>query len=362
MNPQFWRKRRVLVTGHTGFKGSWLSLWLQSLGAELAGYSLPPPSQPSMYLLADVGKEMSSIHGDVLDLAHIRRVVEQHQPEIVFHLAAQSLVRRSYTDPVGTYAINVLGTAHTLEAMRDVASVRAVVVATSDKCYDNRNGVRTYKETDMLGGSDPYSSSKASAELVTAAFRDAFYASRKNGRSTGIGSARAGNVIGGGDWGEDRLVPDVMRAVFEGEAVLIRNPQATRPWQHVFETLSGYLALAEKLWEDPQNYAEPWNFGPQEAESLPVSALLEKLKQLWGQGLQWRTDQRVHPWEAPHLKLDSSKARSKLGWQPQLNLERTLALTVDWYKAQQAGKEMRSFSLQQIESYQNRGVSASRQQ
>ena len=362
MNPQFWRNRKVLITGHTGFKGSWLSLWLQSLGAELVGYSLPPPGEPNLFLLADVAKGMESIHGDVLDLAHIRRVVEQLQPEIVFHLAAQSLVRRSYIDPVGTYATNVLGTAHTLEAMRNSTSVRAVVVATSDKCYDNRNGTRVYRETDMLGGADPYSSSKASAELVTAAFRDAFYAARKNGRSTGIGSARAGNVIGGGDWGEDRLIPDVMRAVFGGREVLVRNPEAIRPWQHVLDTLCGYLTLAEKLWEDPQNYAEAWNFGPQESESLPVSALLEKLLQQWGPGLQWRPDEGTHPWEAPHLKLDSSKARTRLGWQPQWNLERTLARTVEWYKTQQAGNDMRAVSLRQLESYQNGGASDRRQQ
>jgi CDP-glucose 4,6-dehydratase len=271
-------------------------------------------------------------------------------------------VRRSYLDPVGTYATNVLGTAHTLEAMRDIPSVRAVVVATSDKCYDNRNGIHVYRETDMLGGADPYSSSKASAELVTAAFRDAFYAARKNGRSTGIGSARAGNVIGGGDWGEDRLVPDVMRAVFEGHEVLIRNPQAVRPWQHVMDTLCGYLTLAEKLWEDPQNYGEAWNFGPQESESLPVSALLEKLLQLWGRDMKWRPDSGSHPWEAPHLKLDSSKARTKLGWQPQWSLDRALALTVEWYKAQRAGEDMRSISLKQIQSYENGGGPNLRQQ
>jgi CDP-glucose 4,6-dehydratase len=361
MNPQFWRNRKVLITGHTGFKGSWLSLWLQSLGAELVGYSLPPPGQPSLFELANVGQEMQSIHGDLLDLQHLRCVTAEHRPEIVFHLAAQSLVRRSYADPIGTYATNVLGTAHALEAIREVSSVRAVVVATSDKCYDNRNGVRAYRESDMLGGADPYSSSKASAELVTAAFRDAFYSARKNGASTGIGSARAGNVIGGGDWGEDRLIPDVMRALFEGRDVLIRNPQAIRPWQHVLDTLSGYLVLAEKLCNEPQNYAEAWNFGPHDSESLPVSAVLERLSAMWGPGVTWKVDTSAQPWEAPHLKLDSSKAESRLGWQPRWNLNRALQVTVEWYKAQQAHEDLRKLTLKQIQCHQDGSAATQRQ-
>lgn len=362
MNPEFWRNRRVLITGHTGFKGTWLSLWLQSLGAELTGYSLPPPGEPNLFLLADAAAGMRSVHGDVLDLQHLRRVVAEHRPEIVFHLAAQSLVRRSYADPVGTYATNVLGTAHALEAIRDVSSVRAVVVATSDKCYDNRNGVRAFRETDNLGGADPYSSSKASAELVTAAFRDAFYSARKNGASTGIGSARAGNVIGGGDWGEDRLIPDVMRAVFAGREVLIRSPQAIRPWQHVLDTLSGYLVLAEKLWNEPQSYAEAWNFGPQESESLPVSTLLEKLSQLWGPELKWKVDDNLHPWEAPHLKLDSSKAETRLGWHPRWKLTRALEMTVEAYKAQKAQEDLRPLILRQIQAHQSASAAGSQRQ
>jgi CDP-glucose 4,6-dehydratase len=362
MNPGFWRKRKVLLTGHTGFKGSWLSLWFQSLGAEVIGYSLPSPTHPNLYALAEVGKGMESIRGDVLDLEHLRRVVREHRPDIVFHLAAQSLVRRSYFDPVGTFATNVLGTVNLLEALRDAPKVQAVIIVTTDKCYENREDQRAYCETDRLGGLDPYSSSKACAELVTLAFRQSFFLGVKRGEAMpGVASARAGNVIGGGDWAADRLIPDVMRAVLEGRKLLIRNPHAVRPWQHVLDPLCGYLMLAEKLCEDPERFSESWNFGPRESETLSVSAVLERLSELWGPGLLWHFDDGPHPHEARYLKLDCTKAKTELGWEPQWNLNSALEATVQWYKAQQFHQDVRSLTLEQIRCYQsalNQSISA----
>jgi CDP-glucose 4,6-dehydratase len=352
MNPDFWRKKKVFLTGHTGFKGSWMSLWLQNLDAEVVGYSLAPPTQPNLCDLADVEKGMESIRGDILDLEHLRRAVREHKPEIVFHLAAQSLVRRSYDDPIGTYATNVLGTAHILDAVRDVPSVRSIVVVTSDKCYENRGDQRAYRESDRLGGADPYSSSKAAAEIVTSAFRKSFFASTKNETAVGVASARAGNVIGGGDWGADRLIPDVMRASLDGRDLLIRHPQAVRPWQHVLEPVSGYLTLAEKLWQQPDRFSESWNFGPNESETLSVSTLLECLRELWGPGLSWRFDDGAHPHEAHYLSLDCTKSKAELGWEPRWNLNSALEATVQWYKAYQSHQDVRLLAQEQIRSYQ----------
>ena len=348
MNPQFWRNKKVLLTGHTGFKGSWLSLWLQSLGADVLGFSLPPPTDPSLYVLAGVERGMRCVEGDIRDLQHIGKVTREFQPEIVFHLAAQSLVRHSYSDPVGTYATNVLGTAHVLEAAREVSSIRAIVVVTTDKCYENQEDGRAYRETDPLGGFDPYSSSKASAELVTAAYRNSFLAGR-----AGVASARAGNVIGGGDWALDRLIPDVVRGVFENHEVLIRNPHSIRPWQHVLEPLQGYLLLAEKLYDDPSRFSQGWNFGPDESDSVPVALLLEKLGQCWGPGMTWRIDNGQHHHEAKYLRLDSSKARTTLGWRPRWKLDEALEATAQWYKALQLQKNAASFTLEQIRAYQS---------
>jgi CDP-glucose 4,6-dehydratase len=352
MNPEFWRTKRVFLTGHTGFKGGWLSLWLQNLGAEVIGYSLAPPTQPNLFDLADVKHGMKSIRADILDLEHLRRALRDHSPEVVFHLAAQSLVRRSYDDPSGTYATNVLGTAHILDAARAAPSVRSIVIVTSDKCYENREDHRAYRESDRLGGADPYSSSKAAAEIVTAAFRKSFFISANGETATGVASARAGNVIGGGDWAADRLIPDVMRAVLEGKDLLIRHPQAIRPWQHVLEPLSGYLTLAEKLWQDPERFSESWNFGPNESENLSVSTLLECLRALWGPGLTWQFDDGTHPHEASYLSLDCTKSKLKLGWEPRWNLNSALEATVQWYKAHQSHQDVRVLAQEQIRSYQ----------
>ncbi len=357
MKPEFWRKRKVFLTGHTGFKGSWLSLWLQSMGAEVTGYALSPPTQPNLYELAGVKQGMDSIHGDILDLQHLQRAVREHSPEVVFHLAAQSLVRRSYEDPVGTYATNVLGTAHVLEAVRDVPSIRSIVIVTTDKCYENREDHRRYRETDRLGGDDPYSSSKASAELVTAAFRKSFFYSGRGEAKAGVASARAGNVIGGGDWAADRLIPDVMRAVFQGRELLIRNPDAIRPWQHVLDPLCGYLVLAEKLYQAPEQFSGSWNFGPDESEVLSVTEILERVRKLWGPAVSWKIDDTAHPHEAQYLELDCTKAKTELGWEPRWNLNSALEATVRWYKAHQlhqAKQGARSMIQEQIRSYQAR--------
>ena len=352
MNPEFWRARKVFLTGHTGFKGSWLSLWLQSLGAEVIGYALSPATQPNLYDLADVKKGMKSIQGDVLDLERLRRAVQEHKPEIVFHFAAQSLVRRSYDDPTGTYATNVLGTVHLLDAVRAAPSVQTVVIITSDKCYENRGDQRAYRESDRLGGADPYSSSKAAAELVTAAFRKSFFTPVKGQTGTGVASARAGNVIGGGDWAADRLIPDVIRAVLEGRNLLVRHPHAIRPWQHVLEPLCGYLMLAERLWQQPDRFSESWNFGPEESETLPVSTLLECFSKLWGPGVSWQFDESAHPHEAQCLKLDCTKSKVELGWEPRWNLNSALEATVQWYKAHQSHQDVRRVAQEQIRSYQ----------
>jgi CDP-glucose 4,6-dehydratase len=361
LTPEFWRDKRVLLTGHTGFKGSWLSLWLQGLGANLLGYSLPPPTDPSLYVLAGVGPGMQSISGDVLDLEHLRRVMREFQPQIVFHLAAQSLVRRSYADPIGTFSTNVLGTANVLEAVRSAPAVQAVVIVTTDKCYENQvypnhEHPRAFRESDRLGGFDPYSSSKAAAELVTAAFRQSFFSSGEPGANPGIATARAGNVVGGGDWAADRLVADVMRAAIDGGEVSIRNPHAVRPWQHVLDPLCGYLMLAERVCTDPGDFSGAWNFGPDQTGALPVSEVLHRLQELWGPSVAWpvRGNHRDHPHEAAYLSLDCTKAKLQLGWTPQWNLNVALEATVRWYKAYQAHQDVRRLAREQIQSFQSR--------
>jgi CDP-glucose 4,6-dehydratase len=351
MNPDFWRGKRVFLTGHTGFKGSWLALLLQSVGAEVVGFSLPPPTKPSLFTLARVGEDMQSIEGDVRDLEHLGEALRRNRPEIIIHMAAQALVRRSYSDPVGTYATNVMGTVHLLAAAKQVPETRAVVVVTSDKCYENRAEPQAFRESDPMGGVDPYSSSKGCAELATAAFRHSFF----NGgtkHSAAIATARAGNVIGGGDWAEDRLIPDLVRATMAGQVVMIRNPQAVRPWQHVLEPISGYLLLVERLWEDGARFADSWNFGPCDDNAKSVRWMVERAAELWGKDLIWETDASTHPYESPYLNLDSTRARTQLGWQPRWDVDRALLATLTWYKEVcLSAQRARPLLLEQVQTY-----------
>jgi CDP-glucose 4,6-dehydratase len=345
----FWRGRRVLLTGHTGFKGAWLSLWLQSLGAEVTGFATDVPTQPSLYELAKVGESMESMVGDVRDPEAVAAAVVAANPEVVIHMAAQSLVRRSFAEPRQTYEINVMGTVNVLDAVRMHGSdVRAVVNVTSDKCYENREWEWGYREDEPMGGFDPYSSSKGCSELVTEAFRRSFFSVADGPR---LASARAGNVIGGGDWGEDRLVPDIMRAALAGEQVRVRNPNSIRPWQHVLNPLSGYLMLAQTLGEAPE-LAEGWNFGPADEDARPVGWIVQRIAARWPDDLRWVQDDGPHPHEARYLKLDSSKARARLGWRPGLDLEATLESIVDWYRELRGGGDMRAVTIRQIEAFQ----------
>lgn len=352
MNAEFWRGKRVLLTGHTGFKGSWLSLWLQSMGARVVGFALAPPTKPSLFEVAGIAKGMTSIIGDIRDLAHLRQVFAEHQPEIVIHMAAQPLVRYSYIEPVETYSTNVMGVVNLLEAVRSTPSVKAVVNVTTDKCYENREWTWGYRENEAMGGYDPYSSSKGCAELVTAAYRNSYFHPEKyQEHGVAIATARAGNVIGGGDWAEDRLIPDIMRAITAGRAVNIRNPHAIRPWQHVLEPLSGYLLLAQKLYEDGAAYAEGWNFGPNDEDAKPVQWIVEQLTQSWGDGASWLLDGGEHPHEAHYLKLDCSKAKGQLNWHPRWHLDEALVKIVDWHQAWRDEKDMREMTLRQISAY-----------
>jgi CDP-glucose 4,6-dehydratase len=354
VNPQFWRGRKVFLTGHTGFKGSWLSLWLQQLGAELTGYALPAPTNPSLFDEAGVSCGMTSVTGDVRDARSLEKALADSQAEIVIHMAAQPLVRASYADPVETYATNVMGTVHLLDAVRRCGHVRVVLNVTTDKCYDNREVPTGYRESDPLGGFDPYSSSKACAELVTGAFRHAYFDQQSHSsQGVALATVRAGNVIGGGDWACDRLVPDVVTAFAAGRPAHIRNPQATRPWQHVLEALGAYLQLCERLHDQGSAFAQAWNIGPDAADAWPVGRVVTRLAQMWGGSAQWETDAGTHPHEAGWLQLDIAKVRKLLGWQPRTDLEAALAWTVEWYKARQAGEAVRDCTLAQIARYQN---------
>ena len=352
IDPSRWQGRRVLVTGHTGFKGAWLALWLQSMGAEVTGLSRSVPTTPSLYELARVGPGMAAEHtADVRDAAAVSAALAASAPEVVLHLAAQPFVRRSFREPRETYETNVLGTVNVLEAVREAGGVQSVVVVTSDKCYDNRDTsppTRAFVEDDPMGGHDPYSNSKGCAELVTDAYRRSFFSD--DGSATRVASGRAGNVIGGGDWGEDRLIPDIMRAALSGAPIPIRNPEAVRPWQHVLNPLAGYLRLAEALGDDPR-HASGWNFGPADDDVRPVRWIADRLTELWPGRLRWELDPGPHPHEARHLALDSTKARRELGWAPAWDLEEALARIVEWYRELHAGGDMRTVSLVQIERF-----------
>ena len=351
VNSAFWQNRRVLLTGHTGFKGSWLALWLQRAGADVLGISLAPPTAPSLFELARVGEGMESRQGDVRDQRVIESAVADHRPEVVMHLAAQALVRRSYEQPLETYSANVLGTATVLEALRGAPSVRTTIVVTSDKCYENDGRSTAFAETDPLGGADPYSSSKGAAEIVTAAYRKSYFSAQVSGLSA-IATARAGNVVGGGDWAADRLVPDVMQALLEERSPVIRSPESVRPWQHVLDCLNGYLTLAERMTEAGRRYAGPWNFGPDPAESRTVRDVVEHLCGAWTPKRSWVSDAAPQPAEARYLQLDSAKARTELGWAPRLSLPQTLQSVVDWYQAYARAADMRAVTLNQIASFE----------
>jgi CDP-glucose 4,6-dehydratase len=343
VEPDFWRGRRVLITGHTGFKGSWLSLWLSGMGAHVTGLANGVPTRPSLFEDAGVAEDVEDLTVDVRDAEALAQAVASVRPEVVIHMAAQSLVRPSFDDPVATYEVNLMGTVNLLDAVRGCAGVRAVVNVTSDKCYANRETDRAYRESDPMGGADPYSSSKGCAELVTEAYRHSFF----TGSETRLASARAGNVIGGGDWAVDRLVPDIMRSALAGAAIPVRNPNSIRPWQHVLNPLGGYLVLAQALWHDEQ-YAGGWNFGPADDDARPVSWVVQRISELWPDPLQWEMSPGPHPHEARYLKLDSSQARTRLGWQPSVDLDPALRSVVDWYRERRDGADMRAVTREQI--------------
>ncbi len=348
-NPAFWSGKRVFVTGHTGFKGGWLSLWLQSLGADVCGFARASVTGPALFEVASVSRGMRSEIGDIRDYDRLKSVIKSFQPEIVLHLAAQPLVLRSYQDPIETYSTNVMGTVNLLEAVRKVGTVKAVVNVTSDKCYENREWVWGYREGEPMGGFDPYSNSKGCSELVTSAYRRSFYTAA----GIALATARAGNVIGGGDWSEDRLIPDILRAFELSEPVTLRNPDAVRPWQHVLEPLCGYLALAEQLYGDPQSFAEAWTFGPNDQDARPVKWIVERMAEKWGNGASWRLDGSPQPHEAKHLKLDISKASHSLKWQPRWSLDAAIDRIVEWHRCWMEGADMASICADQIISYQN---------
>jgi len=349
VNPLFWRGKRIFLTGHTGFKGSWLSLWLASMGAKVCGYSLSPPTNPNLFEIANVESLIyRSVIADINDSKQLHAEINDFQPEILMHMAAQSLVKFSYANPVETYMTNVMGTVNVLEGSRKVESIRSVLVVTSDKCYENKEWIWGYRENESMGGKDPYSNSKGCAELVCSAYRDSYFASPAN---LSLATARAGNVIGGGDWSLDRIVPDAIKAFMANRPLILRNPKAIRPWQHVLEPLSGYLTLVQALYQSGNQYSGGWNFGPQEADSRPVEEVVNLLIKEWGQAAKWEQDQGQHPSEAKFLKLDCSKAKEYLQWNARWNLEFAVKKTVDWYIALNNNCNMTEFSLQQIQEY-----------
>lgn len=349
MNLDFWEGKRVFVTGHTGFKGGWMVLWLKKMGAIVKGYSLAPCTKPSLFEVANVAKGIESEISDIRDLGKLKKAVLNFAPEIVIHMAAQPLVRYSYQDPVGTYQTNIMGTVNLLESVRHCKSVRAVVNVTTDKCYENKEWVWAYRENEPMGGHDPYSSSKGCSELITSTYRSSFFTSDSN---IALASARAGNVIGGGDWSSDRLIPDALKAFEKKVPVVIRNPQANRPWQHVLEPICGYLMLAEKLYSSGKQFAEGWNFGPNDEDARPVSEVLDHLAKEWPGEASWGLDGSQQPHEAQLLKLDISKAKVRLKWQPNWGLNTALRSIIEWHQAWMAGDDMENITLSQIKKYE----------
>jgi len=346
IDQDFWQGKRVFLTGHTGFKGSWLSLWLTSLGATVKGYALSPPTIPSLFNEAKIDSIIDSQIGDIRDQDTLHNSMTIFNPDVLIHMAAQPLVRHSYNAPIETYEVNVIGTAKVLEVARSCINLKAIVNITTDKCYENDGRSQGYKESDPMGGYDPYSSSKGCAELVASAYRRSFL----QDQGIGVASVRVGNVIGGGDWANDRLIPDILRSFEKNEPVVIRNPKATRPWQHVLEPLSGYLILAQKLYEDQKKYAEGWNFGPNEQDVKPVDWILDKMISKWPNS-SWELDQNSNPHEAGFLKLDITKAESKLGWQPVWELSHTLEKIIGWHRAWLDKEDMQAICLAEIEEY-----------
>jgi len=352
ISKEFWQNKTVFITGHTGFKGSWLSLLLHYLGSDVYGYALDPPTNPSLFEEARISELINSHIGDIRDYDKLVRVLQSISPDVVIHMAAQPLVRYSYNNPAETYEVNVMGTINLLEAVRHTHGINAVVNVTTDKCYENKEWLWGYRENDALGGYDPYSNSKACSELVTSAYRNSFFNAKEYfNHGVAVATARAGNVIGGGDWAEDRLIPDFIRAITGKEELIIRSPYAIRPWQHVLESLTGYLLLAERLYTDGTQFAEPWNFGPDDSDTKNVDWIVQRFSEMWGDGFLYRIDPNPHPHEAGYLKLDSSKARIYLGWSPKWNLETSLKSIVDWNKSWLNGNNIRATCEKQIKEY-----------
>lgn len=352
IDKYFWRGKKVFITGHTGFKGSWLCLWLYLLKADITGFALKPPTNPNLFGLCKIDKLTTSITSDVRDYKSLAKAIKAVRPDIIIHMAAQSLVRESYKNPVDTYSINVMGTVNLFEAVRNTDGVKAVINVTTDKCYENREWFWGYRENEPMGGYDPYSNSKACSELITSAYRNSFFNPKNyNSHGVGIASVRSGNVIGGGDWSADRLMPDCVRALLDKKRIVLRNPNAVRPWQHVLEPLSGYLLLAQKLYNNGPKYSEGWNFGPDEGDTKPVEWIVKKICEKWGQNASYKIDKGEHPHEAHYLKLDCSKAKEKLGWYPRWNLEKAIDSVIEWTQAYQENKDVRKACLKQIEEY-----------
>jgi CDP-glucose 4,6-dehydratase len=353
INPLFWRGKRVFLTGHTGFKGSWLSVWLSTLGADVLGYSLDPPTEPSLFVRARIDSIVKDIRGDIRNLDSLSSTLNDYSPDIVIHMAAQPIVKAAYRDPLTTYSTNVIGTANLLEAVRRCSSTHVVLNITTDKVYQNKEWCWGYRESEAFGGYDPYSASKACSELVTASYRESFFNLAEYGitHNVAMASARAGNVIGGGDWASDRIIPDLIRAFSTGEKVRIRNPNSIRPWQHVLEPLGAYLCLCEKLFSDPKEYSEGWNIGPSEVDAHPVRWIVERMMSLWPGAPGYEIDEGDHPHEANYLKLDISKARSRLGWQPRWALEKALAMIIDWHFRTESGEPSIEVCRDQIRQY-----------